>query len=253
MAQVIGIVGPSGFGKTRSIKTMNPKDTFIINCDKKPLSFPGHEAYSLENKNYYETSDTRQIETLINKIANNQLQIKNIIIDTVNFIMNDKEMSDEFAARSKGGEALKKWSELASEIYNMNNTIRCLKRQDLLVFEMFHEGMRTLNLPDGTVNDTRCILTNGRKLEKIVLEAGMTVVLFCQIRREEGKNIYGFETQANYSTAKSPEDCFSNFTIPNDLKMVETAVRKFYKLPVVNEVEKEPTVTPSNKKQIQEI
>ena len=78
-----------------------------------------------------------------------------------------------------------------------------------------------------------------------MLEAGMTVVLFSRIiRTPEGKNEYGFETQATYSTAKSPEECFKDLIIPNDLKLVETAVRNFYKL---DEPQKEEEKNGTNK------
>ena len=41
MADIIGIVGQSGSGKSTSIRTLNPEETFIINTIGKPLPFPG--------------------------------------------------------------------------------------------------------------------------------------------------------------------------------------------------------------------
>ena len=41
MAKVIGIMGESGSGKTTSMRNLDPKTTFYIDCDKKGLSWKG--------------------------------------------------------------------------------------------------------------------------------------------------------------------------------------------------------------------
>jgi ABC-type lipoprotein export system ATPase subunit len=41
MAKFVGIVGPSGSGKSTSIKTLDPKTTYIINVASKDLPFRG--------------------------------------------------------------------------------------------------------------------------------------------------------------------------------------------------------------------
>lgn len=230
MSQIVGIVGPSGNGKSRSIVNMDYTETCIINADKKPLSFVGAHNYSIANKNYIETSDIPTIRQMVQKIHDTRPDITSIVIDTINTIMNDKEMSASFMAQSSGADARSKWSEMASDIYNLNNMIKGLSRKDLVVYEMFHEGLRTVKIPGEDEVDYRCILTNGRKLEKIQLESGMTTVLFTKVVREKGKNIYKFETQSNYSTGKSPEGMFTDLLIDNDLKFVDDKIRDYYYL-----------------------
>ena len=39
MSKVIGIMGESGSGKTTSMRNLDPKTTFYIDCDKKGLSW----------------------------------------------------------------------------------------------------------------------------------------------------------------------------------------------------------------------
>ena len=52
MSKLIGIMGESGAGKTASLRTLDPKTTYIIDADKKGLSWKGwKQAYSVENKN----------------------------------------------------------------------------------------------------------------------------------------------------------------------------------------------------------
>jgi ABC-type phosphate/phosphonate transport system ATPase subunit len=41
MSNLIAIVGSSGSGKSTSIRTLDPKETFIINIASKPLPFKG--------------------------------------------------------------------------------------------------------------------------------------------------------------------------------------------------------------------
>lgn len=41
MANLIAIVGGSGSGKSTSARTLNPKETFVINVAAKPLPFKG--------------------------------------------------------------------------------------------------------------------------------------------------------------------------------------------------------------------
>jgi ABC-type phosphate transport system ATPase subunit len=42
-SKLIAIVGPSGTGKSTSIRSLNPKETFIINVARKELPFRGAE------------------------------------------------------------------------------------------------------------------------------------------------------------------------------------------------------------------
>ena len=68
------------------------------------------------------------------------------------------------------------------------------------------------------------IKTNGRKLEKVVLESLFGTVLLAK-RTEDGR--YVFETQAKNSTAKSPMGAFETFEIDNDMAKVLKALDEF--------------------------
>lgn len=88
MAKVVLICGDTGTGKSRSIKNLNPKETFIINVLGKDLPFPGSElAYNKENKNLGVVSKYSDIVNYLNAISEKNPAIKNVVIDDIGFVM----------------------------------------------------------------------------------------------------------------------------------------------------------------------
>ena len=67
------------------------------------------------------------------------------------------------------------------------------------------------------------IRTNGRKLEKIVLESKLTTVLLTECK--DGK--YIFHTHADRSTVKTPKGAFAEDEIPNDISIVLKALEDY--------------------------
>jgi hypothetical protein len=67
------------------------------------------------------------------------------------------------------------------------------------------------------------IRTNGRKLEKIVLESKLNVVLLAECK--DGK--YIFHTRADRSSVKTPLGAFEEDEIPNDMAAVLKALEDY--------------------------
>lgn len=87
-SKLIAIVGPSGTGKSTSIKSLNPSETFIINVARKELPFKGSEKiYNASLKNYFEVDDIPQITNLLTQISEKAPQIKTIVIDDAIYSM----------------------------------------------------------------------------------------------------------------------------------------------------------------------
>ena len=81
-SKLIGIVGATGTGKSTSIKSLDPKETYIINVARKELPFKGAEKmYNTESKNYKEVDDINEITRLLKTVSEKAEHIKNIVIE----------------------------------------------------------------------------------------------------------------------------------------------------------------------------
>lgn len=206
MSRVIAVVGESGSGKTTSLRNLDPKSTYIIDADRKGLSWKGWKSqYNKEAKNYIQTSDTQKITVILHGIHTQALHIKTVVIDTLNTIMVDDEMK---RMQEKGYD---KWQDLAQSVWQLVGDAHLL-RDDLTVVFMAHTQT---DRDDSGYTFTR-IKTSGKKLDKICLESKFTTVLIC--KTVDGKHV--FETQARNSTAKSPMGCFEELEIENDIAVV---------------------------------
>lgn len=218
MATLVQILGESGTGKTYSMRNLEPKETLYINCDKKNMPFKGWKnKFSAENKNYVVTSDISMIYTLLKKVHTDQKQIKVVIIDTLNSIMSDKEMSER---KKKGYD---KWMDLAGDIYDLYRMISTL-REDLTVICLAHTEDYTGK--DGLSRQR--LKTNGAKLTKLNIEGLSTYTLYTTVVRGEDEVEYKFLVQNDgTNTARSPEGVFENITIPNDLDVVVDNIQQY--------------------------
>lgn len=213
MSKLIGIMGESGAGKTTSLRTLDPKTTYIIDADKKGLSWKGwKQQYSKENKNYIATDDPLAIRSLAKNINDKAPQIKTIVVDTINGAMVADEMR---RSKDKGYD---KWMDLAACVWNIVDDALTY-RQDLTFIFICHSQT---DVNESGYLWTR-IKTSGKKLDKIVLESKFNTVLLAKC--EDGKHV--FETQSNKSTAKSPLGAFESLEIENNMAYVLKALEEF--------------------------
>src|SRR5690606_27867995 len=148
MGNLIGIVGPSGHGKTTSlvpneqlgIKGLNPKETVIINVSGKPLPFKNsRKIYNpdipiMEGGNYIVTENAETIEKAINFINSRRPDIKHIVIDDAGYTMGLQVISK---AKIKGFD---KWTDLAVDHMRIINAARHPSiRKDLTIILIYHQ------------------------------------------------------------------------------------------------------------------
>lgn len=228
MAKVIIVIGDTGTGKSTSIRTLDPKETYIINVLGKDLPFRGSSTlYNAENKNLSVVSDYGSIVNVLQGISTKLPAVKQIVLDDLGFVM-----TEEFFRRAseKGYE---KFSEMGSHMQQIISTAKSL-RDDLTVILVFHE--------DDDVSD-RIKISKKVKLIGMMLEdkynplAIVSVCLFTDVVFDkDGQANYGFITQrtqvkGQIIPAKSPDGMFDKNRIPNDLSLVIKEINNYYKKP----------------------
>ena len=226
MSRVIGLMGESGAGKTTAMRNLPKDQTFYIDCDKKGLNWKGWKKdfiNVMEQKPeagrgcYYKTDSFSIVSGLLRKIneQDNMKHIKYVVIDTLNGLMVAEEMK---ILAMQSGDKRSAWSDLAQNGWAIINQALEL-REDLTVIILCHS--ETISDENGIVR-TR-IKTNGRKLEKLVLESKMTTVIWAV--RQDGK--YKFILSADGSTCKVPMGSFEGDECPNDIMIVLKALEEY--------------------------
>ena len=218
MSKVLGLMGESGSGKTTAMRNLPPEETFYLDCDKKGLNWRGwKKQYNTELKNYWSTDSFSVASQILQKVSNDEKfkHIKYVVIDTLNGLMVADEMR---ILAMQSGDKRSAWSDLAQNGWNLIN--QCLTlREDLTVIILCHS--ETISDENGIIR-TR-IKTNGRKLEKLVLESKMTTVIWAV--RQDGK--YKFILSADGTTCKVPMNSFEVNEIENDIMIVIKALEDY--------------------------
>lgn len=228
MASKILITGYSGTGKTFSLGTLNPKETFIICPDEKAPPFRGWKknyimknaegVFNPETCNYLKTTGWKSIQGAMNYVSKNRLDVKTIVIDTITYAM-----IAEFMEKAKTV-GYTKFTEMGDNVYKTLKMIDGL-RDDLTVIVMAHTEVKTFNGVDRTVFG----VPGGKLVQDVVKPEGMFSVILETIVEKKGNDIsYGFMTQNNTTNmAKSPADMFTGQVINNDMQVVLNSIKKY--------------------------
>ena len=215
MAIPVLVMGESGSGKTYSLKNFSPDEVAVISVEKGRLPFrsgikvtrlprydrsPDFTTYAQINAAKYSW-----LEAVIEKAKS-----RAIVIDDSQYLM----ANELFDRSSETGYT--KFLDIAKNFRNLIHFINELPQDDKIVYFLQH-------VEQDAKGRTKC-KTVGRMLdEKLCVEGCFDIVLYCEDHE--------FWTQGNgTSTAKTPEGLFESLKIPNDLKAVDTAIRKYWNL-----------------------
>lgn len=204
------ILGNSGSGKSTSLRKLNPKNTLLIQCIKKPLPFKAAGWVVRPNNqspgNVIQTDDPVLIEKLMRKSP-----YEIVVIDDYQAVMVNELMN------RSGEKGYDKFTDIGKHAFNIFRAAG-----DLAAHRRVYLLAHTQTDDFGSVR----MKTVGKMVDQTLVPEGyFTIVL----RTEVINGNYRFSTQTNgQDCAKSPIDMFSDLHIDNDLAAVDAAITDFY-------------------------
>lgn len=211
MGRAIIIYGPSGSGKSRSLKNFDAEEIQIINVLGKDLPFRNRFKHVLKTSEYDDIK--KYIRTAIEVSS-----IRTFVIDDCGYLMAGKFLDQAADKDKKGSQVFDFYNEIAHEFWDLRNFIVDELPENANVYLLMHED----RADDGEVR----VATIGKQLsEKTRIWEWVTVALRCA--SENGRHF--FITQSNgLDITKSPEEMFPSLIIENDLKAVDTTIREYF-------------------------
>lgn len=139
MSNLICLAGQSNTGKSTSLRTLDPKSTFIISCTNKQLQIPGfrkkYTKVEIKDKkligNWYVSNNYAQIGKILSAVSNTRPEIKVVVLDDINYLLSNETFEN---ALDKG---YTKFSVMAKNYYDLLADCQLL-RDDLTVVVITH-------------------------------------------------------------------------------------------------------------------
>lgn len=208
----IMVLGKSGSGKTTGIRNLDPKHTVICQVEKQRLPVKTKFPMTLKPANY------TNIMALFKECNEGKRpDIKTIVLDDSQFLIVN-EFFDK--AAEKGYD---KFTSIALNFRNLIHWVNIGLPDDVTVYFLHHTQVDDF----GQVKAK----TIGKMLdEKLTVEGCFDIVLMTE-RNQDG---WWFRTQTSGSDpVKTPMEMFADELIPNDLAIVDRAVREYYGMEAV--------------------
>ena len=218
MAIVAMIMGESGSGKTYSVKNLPPEETGILLCEKSRLPFkkpfPTYRVRKMETEKGRMISQAEVVCSVLRRASR-----KIYVIDDSQYLM----VNEFFDRALESG--YQKFTEIGLHFRDIVHLANSELPDDIVVYFLHHTDQDSAS---GRVKAK----TIGRVLDdKLTLEGCFDIVLRASL--EDGKYVFRTRTDGT-DTAKSPENMFDTPVIPNDLALVDAAIRAYYDLPPLN-------------------
>ena len=204
------IVGPSGTGKSSSLRNLNPEKTAILNTERKQLPF--------RNADKYKNVPISNISEFNNafKAAVDSTSIENIVIESFTSLI--EIIFREADIRYKGFDV---WSYYNKEI---DKILDKSKNSDKYVIFTAIDGVYD---GDNGVEE-RYVAVDGNRWKKRV-EKEFVIALFTDVRATDDGVTYRFRTNTTgRDSAKSPMGMFEELHIDNCLNTVIEHCEQYY-------------------------
>lgn len=203
MGVPILIEGESGSGKSFSIKGLPSNETGIFSVEKGRLPFKGD--FKVKKRATY-----KDINTIFK-----EPKLKRYVIDDSQYLL----VNALFDRAKEVG--YQKYTDMAVDFRNLIHNVNYLLPDDVIVYFLHHTET------DPNTGKVKA-KTVGKMIDQyLTLEGCFDIVLLADVDSEG----HHFITQSDgYTTAKSPEGMFPGVKIPNDLGLVDKAVREYWGL-----------------------
>lgn len=223
----IAICGPSGFGKSTSLRNLDPETTAILNTERKQLPFRGASKFkvvqigtnhpadpsALARKNASALNIAQWTKAWAGARANKD--IKTIVLESATSLI----------------EMIKTYSECHFTNYDIWNNYNKMIFDVLMEAKSCDQTVIFISIEDTVyINDTaeRRMYCQGGAL-KGKLEKEFEIVLWSNILRGEEGNQFVFQTISDGERpAKAPMEMFEDTFIPNDVQHVLETVHAYY-------------------------
>lgn len=210
MGECVIVYGKSGTGKSRSLKNFGEEEILFVNTINKRLPFPQKFKYE------FKTTKTESVKSALKKMA--EKNIKTAVIDDFGYQQTAKFMACH--NQKSGSSSFDLYNSIADDAYGLIMFIKNELPDDVIVYLIMHEE-------SNDYGDVK-LKTIGKLLDQKVCVEGMVTI--CLRAMKEGTSKYFFRTQSDgQDISKSPEGMFE-LQIENDLKAVDSAIRKFWGL-----------------------
>ena len=202
MAVGVLILGESGTGKSASLRNFEPDEISVINVSGKPLPFR-------KKLPIFHTDDYEKIKNALKKSP-----AKTIVIDDSQYLMANAYM------RYADVRGYDKFVTMAQNHWDLVYFVEKELPDDVIVYFLSHI--------DRDQYGNEKVKTVGKMIDSAITFEGMFAIVL-KTKVADGK--YYFTTHnSGFDTVKSPIGMFEEDEIPNDLKMVNDTIIKYYGL-----------------------
>lgn len=216
MSTAVLIIGDSGTGKSTSLRTLPPSETFILNVISKPLPFRGQAKNYIPlspdglTGNYYCTDQGVVIKRIINLVNTKRPDIKYLVIDDIGYVAMNAFMK---RALIKGYD---RFSEIASEFGAAIELANKLRDDLFCIVTMHIETDKQGKTKPKTV---------GNMIDQYINIEGKFTNIFHTIVSEGG---YKFLTRNDgIHMAKTPLGLFRDALIDNDMMEIINRINEY--------------------------
>lgn len=195
------IMGPSGSGKSASMRNLSPEEVGVINVAGKPLPFRGKLPT-------FSTSDYNQIESALSRGSK-----RLFVIDDAQYLMGFEEMDSKKTGYDK-------FNSIGFNFVGLVRFVAAMLPPDTVVYFLQHTEVG---------DDGR---TKAKTLGKLIdnhytLEGLFSVVLMVEVDKDRH---YFVTNSDGTNTCKSPMGMFTTREIDNDIKAVDNIIREYWEL-----------------------